>query len=55
MKLPPWALGSLIAAIPAGTYAWMLYTRPNVYEQIAEEIRKQEEAEKARTSKAALK
>eukprot|EP00197_Chlamydomonas_leiostraca_P012138 CAMPEP_0202864330 /NCGR_PEP_ID=MMETSP1391-20130828/4614_1 /ASSEMBLY_ACC=CAM_ASM_000867 /TAXON_ID=1034604 /ORGANISM="Chlamydomonas leiostraca, Strain SAG 11-49" /LENGTH=92 /DNA_ID=CAMNT_0049544065 /DNA_START=117 /DNA_END=394 /DNA_ORIENTATION=+ len=47
-KIPPWAMFTGLFMIPAGTYAWMLYTRPNVYEQIADEIRRQEEAERIR-------
>jgi hypothetical protein len=37
-----------VAAIPVGTYAWMLYSRPNIYEQIAEEIKRQEAQETGR-------
>jgi hypothetical protein len=51
-RIPPWLLGLGIAAIPAGTYAWMLYTRPDIYSQIAEEIKRQEEQESLRTGAA---
>jgi hypothetical protein len=46
--VPRWGLALLIATIPAGTYGWMLYTRPNIYTQVAEEVKRQEEAEKQR-------
>jgi hypothetical protein len=49
-KFPPAAVGLALFTIPAGTYAWMLWTRPNIYEQIADEIRRQDELEKARTA-----
>ena len=44
-RLPPWAVAGLLLAIPVGTYSWMLYTRPNIYEEIANEIKRQEAAE----------
>ncbi len=47
-RLPPWAMALAVAAIPVGTYAWMLYSRPNIYEQIAEEIKRQEAQETGR-------
>ncbi|KAG1666966.1 hypothetical protein FOA52_004249 [Chlamydomonas sp. UWO 241] len=47
-SLPPWAIGLVFACIPVGTYTWMITTRPDVYSQVAEEIRRQEEAEKVR-------
>lgn len=37
-----------LTVIPAGTYGWILYTRPNIYEQIAQEVKRQEEADKER-------
>eukprot|EP00199_Chlamydomonas_sp_CCMP681_P007990 CAMPEP_0119108090 /NCGR_PEP_ID=MMETSP1180-20130426/13463_1 /TAXON_ID=3052 ORGANISM="Chlamydomonas cf sp, Strain CCMP681" /NCGR_SAMPLE_ID=MMETSP1180 /ASSEMBLY_ACC=CAM_ASM_000741 /LENGTH=65 /DNA_ID=CAMNT_0007093673 /DNA_START=106 /DNA_END=303 /DNA_ORIENTATION=- len=53
VRVPPWAFALFVGAIPVGTYSWMLYTRPNIYEQIVEEIKKQENAEKNRTAAAA--
>ena len=53
-KVKPWAMAVLIAAVPVGTYSWMLYTRPNIYEQIAEEIKRQEEADRLATGKTSL-
>ncbi len=53
-RVRPWAMAILIAAVPVGTYSWMLYTRPNIYEQIAEEIKRQEEAERLASGKPAL-
>lgn len=39
---------AVFAAIPLGTYAYILYTRPNIYQQIEEEIKRQEAADAAK-------
>ena len=51
MALPRWAVGLMVMSVPVATYSWILYTRPNVYEQLMDEIRRQEEAEKAKAGK----
>lgn len=54
MALPRWGVFGLVAAVPIASYSWILYTRPNVYEQLVEEIKRQEEAEKIKGKPAAL-
>jgi hypothetical protein len=48
--VPMWVWAFVVGSVPVGTYSWMLYTRPNIYEQIVAEIKRQEEAEKARSA-----
>lgn len=47
-KLPIWAIGLIVTTVPLGTYGWVIITRPNIYEQIADEVKKQEAADAAR-------
>ncbi|PNH10772.1 hypothetical protein TSOC_002454 [Tetrabaena socialis] len=47
MALPRWAVGLFFLSIPVATYTWIITTRPNIYEQITEEIKRQEERDKA--------
>lgn len=54
MALPRWAVFAMVTAVPVASYSWILYTRPNVYEQLVEEIKRQEEAEKSRSKPAPL-
>lgn len=46
--IKPWLVGVVLGCIPIGTYSWVLYTRPNIYEQIAQEVAKQDEMERVR-------
>ena len=34
LKVPRWAIASALFLVPAATYTWMLWTRPNIYEQV---------------------
>lgn len=52
-KMPLWVTGIVCASIPVGTYSWIVVTRPNIYAQLAEEIKRQEEADKAKRGIAA--
>lgn len=52
MALPRWVVGLVVMSVPIASYSWILYTRPNVYEQLVEEIKRQEEADKLSRAKA---
>ena len=47
-KIPLWVTGLVFASVPVGTYTWVLITRPNIYQQIEEEVKRQADAEKAK-------
>ncbi|KXZ45025.1 hypothetical protein GPECTOR_59g633 [Gonium pectorale] len=47
MALPRWAVFLGVASIPVATYSWILMARPNLYEQIQDEIKRQEERDRA--------